>query len=142
MEKIKAIYNENKELVLYIIFGLGTTIINWGSYTIFLKIVTQSIMGANLFSWCCATVFAFLTNKLYVFESDEFTVNVLIRELLLFVSTRIGTGIMEMALVPFLVNLGFRQGLWGVEGLYAKISVSLFVVLVNYVVSKKMIFKK
>ena len=66
----------------------------------------------------------------------------MLREAALFVSARILTGVLEMGGVPLLVSLGMDQTLFGVRGMVAKVAVSVIVLILNYVFSKLIIFKK
>lgn len=142
MQKIKGLITKYKELILYIVFGLGTTVVNWGSYTVLFKFVIENVAVVNAFSWVCATLFAYITNKIWVFESKSSSVHALLKEFLMFIAARLGTGALEMVLVPLLVALGFDQGLANIRGLYAKVGVSILVVFLNYFISKLVIFRK
>ena len=81
----------------------------------------------------CAIVFAFITNKLWVFESKSWKRSVWLSELWRFLSARIVTGILEIVAVPLLVGIGLSQTIFGVEGMVAKVLVSVAVVVLNYV---------
>ncbi len=132
-----------------------TTIVSWGTYSIFTILlqdvkqefsvfglqVSVMVVSANVLSWICAVVFAFVTNKLWVFQSREWKRQVWIPELGKFVSARVATGILEMVAVPLLVGIGMNQTIFGIEGMVAKVIVSVVVVLLNYVFSKLFIFK-
>jgi len=69
----------------------------------------MSIFWGNAVSWVAATLFAFITNKLWVFMSKSLQPSVLLKEFILFVSTRLGTGAFEVIAVPGLVRLGLDQ---------------------------------
>lgn len=146
----KKLWDKFHEFVLYMIFGVGTTVVSWLTYALFTTIIpTVSFLGitvdntttANVLSWICAVVFAFVTNKLWVFDSKSWRPNVALRELWLFVSTRLATGLIEWVGLPILIAVGVNQTILGVEGMVAKILVSVIVVLLNYVFSKLFIFK-
>ena len=117
-----AVKTKYKEIILYLIFGFGTTIVNWGVYSLSVSIIHTGIFIGNILSWILATVFAFVTNKYWVFESKSWK--------------------FEIVAVPFLVYLGMNQQILGVEGMVAKVVVSVAVVLLNYFLSKILIFKK
>ncbi|MBK5212013.1 MAG: GtrA family protein [Coriobacteriia bacterium] len=135
------IYEENQEIILYLIFGVATTVINWSSYAVLVKYARMSIFWGNAISWVAATLFAFITNKLWVFMSKSLQPSVLLKEFIFFVSTRLGTGAFEVIAVPGLVRLGLDQAFFNVRGFAAKILVSIVVVVLNYVLSKLIIFK-
>lgn len=137
-----SLYSRYKEAILYLVFGVATTIVNWGVYALLVKYAHSSVFIGNCTSWVAATLFAFVTNKFWVFESYEIHAQVIVKELFLFVSTRLGTGAFEVIAVPLLISLGLNQALFGVEGFLSKIVVSVLVVLLNYIFSKLVIFKK
>ncbi|MCR2033576.1 GtrA family protein [Anaerofustis stercorihominis] len=141
MNILKEYYEKYKELILYLVFGVGTTVVNWASYCICIKYVGINIFISNILSWVFATIFAFITNKIWVFDSKRWDINIFCKELFLFVSTRLGTGAFEILFVPILINLGLNQMIFGIEGMLSKIIVSITVVILNYVFSKLLIFK-
>ena len=162
MEKIKALLTKYKEIIMYIIFGVLTTLVNWVVYwliepllsnamhgdqviwTVFGKDITMSILSifiANFIAWVAGVVFAFVTNKIWVFESKSWKPSVALKEFWLFVLARLITGVLEWFGVPLLVAAGLNQPLFGVDGFVAKLVVSVVVVILNYVFSKLIIFK-
>ncbi len=130
------------EIIRYLIMGGLTTVVSWGSYALFAKVCGWSITAANIVSWICAVVFAYLTNKVWVFHSYSWKPAFILKEAALFISARLITGVIEMAGVPLLVRLGMDQKILGVKGMMAKVVVSVLVVILNYVFSKLIIFRK
>ncbi len=148
MEKLKGLFLKYKEIIMYLIFGVLTTLVSWGSYALFEIIFGTFIRGsivlssvANVLSWIVAVLFAFITNKLWVFESKSFNSNVLIKELTTFVGSRLATGVLEWVGVPLLMLIGLNQSIFGIEGMLAKVVVSVIVVILNYILSKLFVFK-
>ncbi len=166
MEKIKALLIKYKELILYVIFGVLTTLVNWVTYaliepplkdaiqgdgTIFslfgmnITYTTFAIFIANFIAWVAGVAFAFVTNKIWVFESKSWKPSVALKELWMFVAARLLTGVIEWVGVPLLTAMGLDQEivLFGktIEGFIAKIIVSVIVIILNYVFSKLFIFK-
>lgn len=136
-----------KEIIMYLIMGGLTTVVSWGTYTLFtwiLPIKNQDflVLTANALSWLFAMTFAYITNKIWVFESRSWERHFLMKEFGLFVSARLLTGIFEVVAVPGLVWLGCNQTIFGVPGMLSKVIVSIIVVLLNYVFSKLFIFRK
>ena len=87
-------------------------------------------------------VFAYITNKIWVFESHNWKLSFMLKEAGLFLSARIITGLLEIVGVPFLVDtLGFKMPLFGTEGMMAKVLVSVIVTILNYVFSKLIVFR-
>ena len=136
-----------KEIIMYLIMGGLTTLVSWGTYSLFawiLPIANQDllVLTANALSWLLAMTFAYVTNKIWVFESKSWERHFLLKDFGLFVSARLLTGIFEVVAVPGLVWLGCDQSILGVPGMRSKIIVSIIVVLLNYVFSKLIIFRK
>ena len=144
-----------KEIIMYIVFGALTTLVSWGTYILFEYALHFSVFWSNLLSWICAVAFAYITNKLWVFDSKSFEFKVLIKEITTFIASRGITGIFEIVFVPLLAKWGFDNiffsaakslnitaKLFYTEGIYSKISVAVIVVILNYVFSKLIVFKK
>ena len=157
METIKQLFIKYKEIIMYLIMGGGTTVVNWVVYSLMvifchpgnnltgplhISASTIDVFVANVVSWVLAVTFAYITNKLFVFESYSWNPKFVLKELSLFLSARIATGLIEIFGVPFLVSHGFNQAIFGLEGSVCKITMSFLVVLLNYVFSKLVIFKK
>lgn len=142
MEKIKSLFVKYKEVISYLFFGGLTTVVSWGSYALFEKLCGMSINLSNIFSWVCAVIFAYITNKLFVFNSKEKSTKGLLKEIGLFLSARVFSGLFEIVSVPFLVWCGLNQTIFGIEGMVSKVVVSIGVVILNYILSKLIVFKK
>lgn len=147
---IKKLWDKFHEIIMYLIFGVLTTVVSWVSYAIFTTFIpTISFWGitidltttSNVLSWIGAVVFAYITNKIWVFESKSWKPSVAFKEFWLFVSSRLVTGVIEWVGLPLLIKIGFDQSILGIEGMLAKILVSVIVVILNYVLSKLFIFK-
>lgn len=143
-----------KEIIMYFVFGLLTTVVSWGTYTLFVNVCKMSVFFANLVSWVCAVAFAYITNKLWVFESKSWSPTVLLKEIGTFVASRGVTGIIEIVTVPLLVKTTFDNLFYNIiekiglsiqilftDGIYSKIVVSFIIVVLNYVFSKLFVFK-
>ena len=140
---------------MYLIFGVLTTIVSWGSYTVFADCFKLSVFIANIFSWICAILFAYITNKIWVFESESFKPRDLAKEIVAFTASRGITGVIEILLVPLLSKWGFDNlfyaalsnsnitaDIFFTNGIYSKIFISIIVVILNYIFSKLIVFKK
>ena len=69
MQKIIQLIQKYKELVMYFIFGVATTLVNWVAYSLLVRTDVISMTVSNAIAWFVAVVFAFVTNKIFVFES-------------------------------------------------------------------------
>lgn len=156
MKFITDMLRKYREVISYLFWGVMTTIVSWGSYSLFALLFKKQIdvvqlfgiemsivvLVSNILSWICAFLFAFITNKLWVFESKSWKADVCLPEISKFFSARALTGLLEIVAVPLLVGLGLNQTILGVEGMAAKVMVSVAVVVLNYIFSKLFIFKK
>ncbi|MEI2435850.1 GtrA family protein, partial [Priestia megaterium] len=79
----------NKELFLYLFFGVLTTFINILIYTVLTKIFLFHYQTSTVLAWVISVLFAFITNKKYVFSSKSYTLSAVFREGLLFIIYRI-----------------------------------------------------
>lgn len=134
-----------KEILAYLFWGGMTTVVSWVSYSLFtfaLPLGEYTIVTANILSWVCAVLFAFFTNKLWVFSSKCWAPDVVFPELWKFTVSRLATGVVEMLGVPLLVKIGLNQRVFGIEGMVSKMLVSIVVIILNYVFSKLLVFKK
>ncbi len=134
-------YSKYKEQVLYLAFGVIVTLVNWAVYAVLVAVVNLGITLSNAIAWAVTIVTAFVTNKLFVFESRANNKISLLKEALTFLLSRISTGIFEVVAPSILVLIGLDGMLFGVDGFYAKLIVSIIVVILNYILSKKIVFK-
>lgn len=134
---IKGLYLEYKEIINYLIFGVLSTVVNFASYFIFAKLFHIDEVVSSGLSWFCAVLFAYITNKIFVFESKTKTVKAFIKEMMSFFACRVLSGILcdvgTFALMVKVLNI---------NDVIAKIVTQIMVVILNYVLSKLVIFKK
>ena len=142
METIRRLYKKYRELIVYFITGVLTTLVNWAAYALCVRGFGWSVAVSNAVAWVAAVAFAYITNKLWVFRSFKWELRFVIKEAFLFVSARILTGLFEIVSVPLLVSIGLDQKIFGVKGMWAKILVSAVVMVLNYVFSKLIVFRK
>ncbi|MBQ7375169.1 MAG: GtrA family protein [Clostridia bacterium] len=142
IEKLKAIYKAHKEGILYLIFGGLTTLISILSFWLFsLMLGEEKYLLSNFLSWVLAVIFAFVTNKTLVFGSKKTDKSTLLREGLEFLGARVfSLGLEEGGL--WLLLDAFGMALLPSGDLIAKVIMSVIVILVNYFLSKFIIFKK
>ena len=103
-EQCNRTFREHKEVILYLIFGVLTTVVNWLAYAAFVWIGLD-INVSNILSWIVGVSFAFVVNKWYVFESRSLESRKVIKEFGSFVGARIFTGIIAILLFPLLYNI-------------------------------------
>lgn len=146
MEKLKKLfrakYDAHREMILYLFFGGATTLVNWVVYALLVRLAGRSITVGNLVAWVAAVVFAFVTNKIWVFESPSWQSSRVVREALAFLGSRMASGVVEIVGVPLLVSLGLHYPLFGIQGFAAKVIISVVVIILNYIFSKLFVFRK
>ena len=142
MKKIIELLKEYKEIIMYLIFGVATTLVNFVVYSVFVDILKADMTVSNAIAWMVAVSLAFVTNKLYVFNSNKRGLLPVLKEAVSFVGSRIISGIIEIFLPTVLYAIGFDFELFGITGFAAKASVSIIVIVLNYVFSKLLVFKK
>lgn len=133
IEKLLQIYYTYKEPILYLIFGGLTTLVNIITYFVCYNIASLSNVISTIIAWILSVIFAFITNKIYVFESKSKSI---IIELASFFICRLGTGILDLGIMYFTVDILK----W--NALLMKIISNVIVIILNYIFSKLIIFKK
>lgn len=130
------IYQKYKEIILYIFFGGITTFINIVSYYLFYNILNVSNVISNIIAWFLSVIFAFVTNKIWVFNSKSWKIKTTIKELVSFISVRLLTGVFDTVVMYLGVDV------FKFNSLIMKIVSNLIVLISNYIGSKLFIFKK
>lgn len=133
---IKTLCMKYKELILYGIFGVGATAINIVAFYVLDTLIGCQLVFANVLAWVFAYVFAFVTNKSFVFESKVWKSLQAIKEFIDFFIARIVTLFIDTILMWLFVEIMFMNSL------VAKVIVNVIVIVLNYVASKMWIFKK
>lgn len=136
LNKIVSFLHKHQEILLYLLFGFLTTVVNFLVYLPLHNGTSMLASVANVFAWIAAVVFAFLTNKPFVFKSSDWSVRTVFHEAVKFVCSRIGSLIVETLILFVTVDLIY----W--NGNYMKIITSILVVVMNYVTSKLIVFNK
>lgn len=130
---MKSLLIKYKEILLYLIFGGATTLVNIVVYALCTKILSINWQISNIIAWILAVLFAYITNRKYVFESK--TSNIF-GEMLSFFSFRFLSFILDMGFMYLFVDM------IQMDDMLAKIIVQVIVIVLNYVFSKLFIFKK
>ncbi len=135
MNNLLDLYNKYKEVLLYLFFGVLTTIVSLVSYYICSEILEIHYLISNVISWIFAVAFAYVTNRVWVFESKTKDIKSILKEIFTFVNCRLLSGFIDMIVMFLLVDA------LNINALYAKIFTQVIVVILNYVFSKLIIFK-
>ena len=136
MEKIKETYIKYKEVINYLIFGGLSTVVNFASYYISARIIGIEEVASSAISWFCAVLFAYITNKLFVFESKTENAKSTLIEMIKFFLARIVSGILcDVGTFALMVKV------FNINDIISKVVTQVMVIIVNYIFSKLIIFK-
>lgn len=132
------IYHKNEEIWNYLIVGFLTTVISIISYYICVRTfldpeIAIELQIANVISWIISVIFAYFTNRIFVFKSKEKN---MIKEATSFVGSRIITLLLDMLCMFIIVSI------CGLYDLIGKIVSQIVVIIGNYIISKLFVFKK
>jgi len=133
---LPGLFRKYREVILYVFFGGCTTLVNWGSYALTYNVLGIPNVPSVIIAWILSVAFAFVTNKLWVFDSKSWAWPVLRHELWSFLAARAATGLLDVGIMWLAVDvLGGNGNLW-------KLASNVVVVILNYVASKLLIFRK
>lgn len=134
--KIRNLIHKYWDVLSYLFFGGLTTVVNFIVYFPCYEWLGISAAISNAIAWVVAVAFAYLTNKPFVFRSHDWSLATVVPELTKFVGCRIGSGLLETVIIFVTVDyLGWNGIIW-------KVITSVVVVILNYVASKLLVFKK
>lgn len=136
MQKLRSLVEKYWDIFSYLFFGVLTTVVNYAVYLPVYNLAGLSASVSNMISWVAAVAFAYLTNKPFVFKSHDWSKETVIPELSKFVSCRIASGAMETVILLVTVDLlGWNGNIW-------KLLTQIMVMVLNYVFSKLIVFRK
>lgn len=134
--KILQLLKKYRVIILYLVFGVLTTLINIATYTFLTKVFNINYLISNIIAWILSVIFAYITNKLYVFESKSFKKSILLKEILSFFAARLFSLGVDMSFMYITI------GLLKYNDILMKVLSNIIVIILNYVFSKFIIFKK
>ena len=150
MNLIKNLIIKYKELIIYGVFGVGTTLVNFLTYKLFNMLLgVDFYLVSNIIAWFVSVVFAYVSNKLFVFESKSWELKLVAKEVLSFFAARVFSFLVEEAGLFLLVDIfGMKDFAFEVYGftisgnMISKVILAVVVVVMNYFFSKFVIFRK
>lgn len=149
MNKITNLLNKYKEIIVYLIFGALTTAVNLATFYIMENATDISYLINNAIAWVVGVIFAFITNKIFVFRSTSWNIRKVGKEAVEFLGARLFSFAVEEIGLWLLVDIArmseFSKVIFGfnITGeLIAKVILAVIVVILNYIFSKFFIFKK
>ena len=132
---MQQLWNRYKEVILYLVFGVCTTLVNIIVYYVCAHPLAMKTVPGTCVAWAVSVLFAYITNKIWGFESRSGGFKETMREMISFVSCRIATGVLDLAIMYLFVDVLHLPDMW------IKIASNVVVVILNYVASKLLIFK-
>ena len=135
MDKIRDFIKKHYDILAYLFFGVLTTAVNYIVYLPCYNLLHLSAAVSNVIAWAAAVIFAYLTNKPFVFHSHDWTARTVLPELTKFVGSRVLSGALETGFIFVTVDCL----LW--NGNIMKLVTSVLVVILNYVASKLLVFR-
>ena len=135
IQKIRALIEKYWDILIYLVFGVLTTVVNYAVYLPVYNFCGISAAVSNMIAWVVAVIFAFLTNKPFVFHSHDWSVKTVVPELIKFVSCRLASGVLETVILLLAVDLmAWNGNVW-------KLVTQVLVIIINYVGSKLLVFR-
>ena len=135
MNRIRKIIIQNKSIISYLFFGVCTTAINWLAYYLCYTILNISNIISTIIAWLISVAFAFITNKIWVFDSKSCDLKTIISELMKFFVARLATGVLDVVIMWCAVDFyHFEPTVW-------KLFSNVLVIIMNYFLSKLIVFR-
>ena len=133
---IRALIDKYRSFIAYGFFGVLTTVVNVAAYYVCAHWLGMGTASSTIVAWVLAVLFAFATNKVWVFGSRSWERRLVMRELLSFYLCRITTGVIDLVVMLVTVDMLCWNDMW------MKLISNVIVIVLNYVASRFIIFKK
>ena len=133
---IKKLYEKYSDMIPYAIFGVLTTLVNIAAYWLCAHPLGIPTVPSTVIAWVLAVLFAYVTNRKWVFHSKAVTRQEIVREGISFYLCRLGTGVLDWLGMYVMVDVLH----W--NDLIVKIAVNIVVIILNSVASKLIVFRK
>jgi len=133
---VKQLYTKYKDVIPYLFFGVCTTAVNVASYWVFAHVFHVGTMGSTIVAWILAVLFAYVTNRKWVFHSKASDKKEIMQEIISFLGCRIATGIVDW------IGMFVFVEIIGLHDVIIKFLCNVLVIVLNYLASKLIIFKK
>ncbi len=136
MQTLKEVIEQYKDIIPYLFFGVCTTLVNTITYWVCAHMFALNTMVSTAIAWFLAVIFAYITNRNLVFHSEAKTFNRVASEVISFFGCRIATGAVDWICMLIFVQIMS----W--NDVFVKLSANVLVIILNYIASKLLIFKK
>ena len=135
IQKLRSLIKKYWDILTYLVFGVLTTVVNYAIYLPIFNFCGMSAAVSNMIAWVGAVIFAFLTNKPFVFHSHDWSAKTTLPELIKFVSCRVASGVLETVILFLAVDcMAWNGNIW-------KLVTQVLVIVINYVGSKLLVFR-
>ncbi len=136
MNRLKELYHKYHEIILYVWFGGWTTVVNYVSYLLLADVVKIHYLAATVIAWLLSVIFAYLTNRKWVFSSQAKGAKAVCVEAASFFGSRLFSGACDFGLMYLAVDV------LHLNGDISKIVINVLVIVLNYLLSKLFVFRK
>ena len=134
MNKLLSLINKYRDVILYLIFGVCTTVVNLAVFWVLTSPLKVNELIANIIAWILAVLFAFLTNRDLVFHAGK-SGSVISQMIKFYLGRAITLALEEAMLLVFITLLHFNS-------MAVKTTAQVLVIVLNFVISKLIIFRK
>ena len=135
-DKVLKLLEKYRDVIPYLFFGVCTTLVNVIVYWACAHILSLNTMVSTVLAWILAVLFAYITNRKWVFYSEAVTFGEITKEVVSFFGCRLATGVVDWACMWIFVEL------LGFNDVIIKITTNILVIILNYIASKLVIFRK
>lgn len=133
---IKMLWGKYKDELLYVFFGVCTTVVNMVVFWVLAHPFRVGVMSSTIVAWVAAVLFAYITNRRWVFHSTATEINEITKEIISFFTCRLATGAIDWACMYVFVKILA----W--NDVIIKFAANILVIILNYIASKFVIFQK
>ncbi len=135
-EDLRQLFMRYKAVIFYLFFGVCTTIVNVAVYYICAHWFDWEVMPSTIIAWAAAVLFAYITNRKWVFESEVKTASGIAKETGKFFGCRLATGLTDWLCMFVFVDL------LALNDMIIKMASNILVIILNYLASRLVIFRK
>ena len=128
------LWNQYQSIFWYIFFGAGTTVVNIIAYIICMHVLQIGNTPSNIVAWILAVIFAYVTNRKWVFESVHHTKRTIVKEVVDFFIARGATGLLDLGIMFVTVDI------LGWPDILLKVISNIIVIILNYLASRLWVF--
>ncbi len=132
---IEKLIKKHKKIIIYVFFGVCTTGVNAATYLICSRWIHMNTLGSTVTAWLTAVLFAYLTNRKYVFESKNTSFKAIAIEIISFMGCRLATGVIDVGIMYIFVDL------LKYNDFMIKLLSNVLVTIINYIASRLIIFR-